>query len=81
MCPWLLSCSVQGKGVVLCARSPEPSANERPRATAHPQSRLCNRAYVTEPMEPKLKEETILLPLNSLNPYLCPGPRAPLRRS
>lgn len=43
---------------------------------SHPQSRLCNRAYVTEPVEPKLKEETILLPLNSPNPYLS-LPRAP----
>lgn len=63
----------RGEGLVLCARSPEPSASgwgRRPQAPAHPQSLLCNPAYVTEPTEPKLKEETILLPLDSPNPYL-----------
>lgn len=61
---------------MLCTRSPEPSASGCP---THPQSPLCNRAYVTEPTEPKLKEETILQPLDSPNPYLSLpwGPRSP----
>lgn len=45
-------------------------------------SRLAATDYITEPMEPKLKEEIILPPLNSPNPSLSlPSPIPPHHRS
>lgn len=61
--------------------TPPPVFFETVGAEATGSSQLAATDYVTEPMEPKLKEETILLPLNSPNSCLCPGPPARLQRS
>lgn len=70
--------------VAPCPITPPPRPQvffETVGAEATGSSQLAATDYVTEPMEPKLKEETILLPLNSPNPCLCPGPPARLQRS